>query len=36
MMSNFEINETTKEKDSVWIKKYQYYFEAPVTKDASK
>ena len=36
MASNFEIKKTTKEKDSVWIEKYQYYFKTPANKDGSK
>ena len=33
MASNFEIKKTTKEKDSVWIEKYQYYFKTPANQD---
>jgi hypothetical protein len=36
MASNFEIKKTTKEKYSVWIEKYQYYFKTPANQDGSK
>jgi hypothetical protein len=36
MAANFETKKTTKDKDSIWVEKYQYYFKKPTNKDGSK
>ena len=36
MAANFETKKTTKDKDSIWVEKYQYYFKKPTNKDGIK